>query len=217
MRYLSHAVLIFQTRGAIPRGGQHPGPWVGTQRAAALSGQEWMTPHRQALLDEHLPGWRAPASQSPQRVWAESAIELKLHVLETGRLPKQNGETADERRLGAWLTAQRGKHHRGELKPARTAWLTANVPLWNGQGPRDPKWQQTASEFGAWKAKVHRWPNRRSSDVDERRLATWAKNRREDHRAGRLSAERVELLNRLAPGWQTQATTTKAPGVRSNP
>lgn len=202
MLYLRQAVAVFHATGTIPRGESHPGGWRSAQRRAARSGQAWLTPYRQALLDEHLPSWRESPAQ-PQRTWREIAAEMRDHAQTAGRLPRQNGETADERWLGAWLTAQRVAHHSGELDAVRTAWLTANCPGWEGNGPRETAWERTAHELSAHVTRAGCWPNRRSSDAEERRLGTWLKNRRNDLRTGRLGPERVTLLHELAPGWQS--------------
>lgn len=201
MLYLEHAVSAFRVSGAIPRGESHPGGWVSAQRRAARTGAAWMTPQRQRRLDANLPGWRDSPSL-PQRGRTEITVALQHHLLTTGRLPRQNGDTADEQRLGAWLTAKRLAHHRGELDAGLTAWLNANVLGWEGSGSRDTAWERTARELAVHVKNTGFWPNRRSSDSDERRVATWLKNRRDDHHNGRLGAERIALLDQLAPGWQ---------------
>ena len=201
MLYLEHAVLAFRASGSIPRGESHPGGWLSAQRRAARTGEVWMTPHRQMLLDESLPGWRDSPS-APQRSRAEITSALQRHIQATGRLPRQNGDTADESRLGAWLTAKRVAHHSGELDAELTSWLNANCPEWEGDGSRETAWERTAGELGAYVTRSGCWPNRRSTVADERRLATWLKNRRNDRRTGVLGAERIALLEELAPGWQ---------------
>ncbi|MCI4659675.1 helicase associated domain-containing protein [Cryobacterium zhongshanensis] len=212
MLYLEHAVAAFRVRGAIPRGESHPGGWVSAQRRAARTGTLWMTPQRQMLLDANLPGWReSPAL--PQRGRTEITAALQDHLLRTGRLPRQNGGTADEQRLGAWLTAKRLAHHSGELDAELTAWLNANIPGWEGAGPRDTVWERTARELGDHVTKAGSWPNRRSSDADERRVATWLKNRRDDHHNARLGAERIALLDHLAPGWQAPVLSNPPSGL----
>lgn len=208
MRYLTDAALILRATGEPPRGSRHPGPWVTAQRTAAKHHLSSMTAERQALLDEHLPGWRESPIQPLRVSWPESAAEVRVYVRETGRFPRQNGDTPDEARLGMWLANQRSARRSGELDSgvgrARAAWLTEHVRGWEGRGERDEVWEQTARELGVWlsTAEVGRWPNRRSADADERRLGTWRKNRRDDRVAGRLSAERIALLDQLAPGWQ---------------
>jgi hypothetical protein len=212
MLYLEHAVSAFRVSGAIPRGESHPGGWVLAQRRATRTGALWMTPQRQMLLDANLPGWReSPAL--PQRGRTEISSALQRHLQRTGRLPRQNGDTADEQRLGAWLTAKRLAHHRGELDAELTMWLNANIPGWEGSGPRDTVWERTARELGDYVTKAGSWPNRRSSDADERRVATWLKNRRDDHHNGRLGAERVARLDQLAPGWQAPVLSNPPRGL----
>lgn len=208
MLYLGHAVAVFSVTGEVPRGTVHPGPWVGAQRAAVRRGLSSMTAGRQALLDEHVPGWRESPPQPPRASWSESAAELRDYVRKTGRFPRQKSEAPDEARVGMWLTNLRTAQRRGELESgpgaARAEWLAEHVPGWEGRGERDAVWQQTARELGTWVGATDagRWPKIRSADADERRLATWLKNRRDDHRAGRLSRERVVFLDQCAPGWQ---------------
>lgn len=201
MRYLGHAVAVFSTTGEVPSGSGHPGPWVGAQRSAATRHASHMTADRQALLDEHLPGWRE-SPMPPPRAWSESAADLSTFVRESERLPRQNGDTDSERFLGVWLSKQRKEHHAGELSAECATWLSAHIPRWEGRGPRELVWQLTVEELGAWVESGGRWPNRRSSDAGERRLATWLKNRRDDDGAGRLSVERVAILDEWAPGWR---------------
>lgn len=200
MLYLGHAVAVFRATGEIPRGESHPGGWLANQRRAAMSGKPWMTPERQALLDEHLPGWREAPAQPPN--WSETAAAMQQHVRGAARLPRQNADTADERRLGIWLANQRVAHHSGELAAGRAALLNEHFPGWAGDGPRESAWERHARGVSEYLATTARWPNRRSADLDERRLGTWLKNRRDDHRIGRLSAERVAFLDELAPGWR---------------
>ena len=210
MLYLEHAVAAFRANGSIPSGESHPGGWVSAQRRAARPGAVWMTPHRQMLLDESLPGWRESLLE-PQRSRAEVTVALQRNVQTTGRLPRQNSDTADESRLGAWLTAKRVAHHSGELDAELTAWLNANCPEWEGDGPRQTAWERTARELGAYVTRAGCWPNRRSAVADERRLATWVKNRRDDRRTGRLGAERIALLDQIAPGWQDPGAPSQGP------
>lgn len=201
MLYLGHAVSAFRASGSIPRGESHPGGWLAIQRRGARSGEPWMTLHRQMKLDESLPGWRE-SPKPPQRSRTEITVALQRHIQTTGRLPRQNGETADEQRLGAWLTAQRVAHHSGSLNAELTAWLNVTCPGWEGDGSRQTAWERTAGELGAYVRRTGCWPNRRSAAADERRLATWVKNRRNENRSDQISAERIALLDQLAPGWQ---------------
>lgn len=201
--YLRDAVAVFRATGLVPRGESHPGGWLGNQRRAARSGKPWMTTERQDLLDELLPGWRE--TPPPSLSWPQTAAKLHEHVEATGRLPRQNGETADERRLGIWLANQRVAHHSRQLDPARAAWLEAHFPGWAGAGPRESAWERRAQELGEYVVSTAWLPNRRSSDPTERRLGNWLKNRRRDYRTGRLSVARVALLDELAPGWSEPA------------
>lgn len=142
------------------------------------------------------------ARASGSRDWDESAKALLGFFKVDGRLPKQLSEDPDERRLEGWLSWQRTHRQRGTLRRDRVAWLDEHVPGWLGQGPRGDAWARNARELGEWVRSTGQFPRVRSEAADERRVGYWLKNRLADERAGRLTAERVALLNDVAPGWR---------------
>lgn len=199
--YLAHAAEWLEMTGEIPRGEEHPGPWVQQQRSALRGGFSWLTPERIEKLDTSLPGWRN--TPPPRfREWTVSAVALRDFEGETQTLPRQSSDDLEERRLALWLSEQRVYLHRGELRRDRTAWLDEHVPEWRGRGPRGDVWRRNALELGDWVRQQGRFPSPRSDDADERRLGQWMKNRLDDLHAGRLRAERIALLDDAAPGWR---------------
>lgn len=185
--------------GDFPRGDTGLGRWLQVQRSADRRGEPWLTEDRTATLDQLLPGWRDSASKGP--TWRDHARTVQAFREEHGKWPSQLGPTASEAQLGRWLTTQRGMSRQGTLLPDRQEWLDAHLQGWNAAGSRKDAWIRSAHALGAWRDEHGRWPSPKSKDPVERRCGQWLKNRREDARAGRLTATRVKILDRVASGW----------------
>lgn len=80
---------------------------------------------------------------------------------------------------------------------------------------RDEQWTTKAVAVAAYRAEHGRWPSARSADADERSLGAWLGNMRGAAKGGRgaaaMTAERIAVLDALAPKW------TQAPGDEPAP
>ena len=171
-----------------------------------------MTKERVAFLDRVAPGWYDYPVTQPEP-WAAKATRVRAFRAREKRWPRQTADDSDERMLGRWLTQQRVAAHHGELRDERREFLDLQLPGWDATGARDDAWRHAAAELGAWWEKRGLWPSRRSSDSTERRLGYWLKNRRDDARAGRLPGRRIELLDRIAPGWRDSVQDGRTPSA----
>ncbi len=188
---LMNAVADFEDTGDYPRG--FDAGWLQRQRSADRRGLPWMTPERQTLLDQWLPGWRDSARPAG-RPWEDTAPRVAAFHAVHGRYPRQ-GIAGEEGRLGQWLSNQRTASRKPRYPTENRQWLDEHLPGWNTRGGRTDAWEQTASELRAWRRKNKREPSRRSTDPEERRLGYWAKNRKADAKAGKLSAKQVRALD----------------------
>ena len=205
-KWLQRAALVvgFRTRhGRLPSPGDGPvGAWLSSQRSALHKGLSSITPGRQAVLDELAPGWRSFLPQ-PIDAWPDRAEQLMSFRLAQGRWPSQSADPAAERSLGVWLSEQRSKAHRGELDASRRAALERDAPGWDSTGSREEAWHRTADEVGEYLRSHGRFPSERATDIEERRLGTWLRNRRQDERARTgWTLERAAYLDDAAPGWK---------------
>ena len=187
--------------GNFPRGDTSLGRWLQVQRSADRRGEGWLTGERKATLDRLVPGWRDSAQPSGPS-WRETAHALQDFRQEHGKWPSQIGPTAEEARLGRWLTSQRRLSRIGKILEDRQQWLDNHVPGWNPQRSRKDEWVSNARALGAWRDEHNRWPSAKSKDPIERQCGQWLKNRRDDARAGRITRPRAHLLDQVASGWR---------------
>ena len=117
---------------------------------------------------------------------------------ENGRWPSTVEKGLNERSLGLWVGTQRTSHRKGILSVNRVATLEATAGwMWN---PADETWQQQYRSAVAFHAATGRWPRQDAADVLERPSGIWINSQRALHRKGKLSRERVAILN-ATPGW----------------
>ena len=91
-----------------------------------------LTEEQEAHLDASIPGWRGgPVPDS----WADRVREIEEFVEQHGHFPRASGATAEESRMGYWLTRQRGARKKGKLAPEAAAMLTSALPGWEKPNP----------------------------------------------------------------------------------
>jgi hypothetical protein len=166
--------------------------WSKQQRAKYHRGE--LAPHRVARL-EAVPGW----SWSPQEdAWERGFANLRAHVAEHGTAAVRRDQTRDDYSLGAWVGEQRHRYTRGTLDARRRVRLET-MPDWTWD-PHAEAWER---HFAALQEFVGREGNARvPTDHVEAglSLASWVIRHRQDHKAGRVPADRATRLAAL-PGW----------------
>lgn len=144
---------------------------------------------RAQLLDETVPGWRAPA----QPTWDERLAAAVAWNQTHAGFPSSKSEDADERSLGNWLIDQR----RPSVSAARQAVLDAQLPGW--RNVHEHQWHTQFTRLERWLSQhgTHVPPRLHGADDEETQLAEWLEVQR-----ARASAERASLLDQLLPGWR---------------
>ena len=104
--------------------------------------------------------------------------------------------------LGRWVNKRRGSCRRGSLPPSRIARLES-MPGWTWE-PLDERWDRNYALLTAFCEREGHAIVPRGHLEDGYPLGAWVGNLRAFHRDGRLSADRVTLLEGL-PGWTWDA------------
>ena len=145
----------------------------------------------------------SPAKPEPrvtltQRRWLQSYESLKAMPRKDGQpWPPKGHKTAHGVDLSRWVVRQRGAYSVGKLSAEHVALLDA-LPGW--------VWSRNAEAWGAALAALelfvllHGTMPTFSQCVLGYPVGTWVRTQRADFRAGRLSAERVAILEAV-PGW----------------
>lgn len=164
--------------GNIPRTGA-VGDWVTRQRTAYASGQ--LSAGRAELL-EVLPGWSWETT-----MWGRSFSEYAAHLEEAGRAPARGTS------LYRWARRQRNLYAAGRLTVAQIGQLEG-LPDWTWNR-REESWQQHYKGVATTLSARGSYPRSGSS------LGIWIEGQRRAYRQGRLSKERIALLETLS-GWR---------------
>ena len=128
--------------------------------------------------------------------WDEMIRELVAFNKKNGHC---NVPTSGEKnpRLGRWVAAQRYKGRVGELPAPRLAELNAVGFIWS---PSDMAWQTMFAKLTKFRKTSgncnvpERWPQ-------DQGLASWVQRQRINHRRGKLTSERVRLLEQIGFRW----------------
>jgi len=162
---------------------------VATRRRAAT-----LPEHRQALLDDLIPGWRKRNHLAP---FADRARAYAAFTDENGRPPSLYSDDHAERSLYRWLTTVR---ERSATLPAHErALLDDLIPEWRTSRKTDTHFENRAREYARFVATHGRKPNRDSNDDSERSLMRWIDTVRS--RQSNLTPHRLDVLHTLIPDW----------------
>lgn len=153
-------------------------------------------------------GPMTPDPSAPSEIqWAARLDETKAFATSHGRLPRQKADSAEERRLGNWLTTQRRKADgtRGFTPHTeeQAAALNTELPGWRGRIASPPvPWEQRLVEVKTYRDAYGKWPSCRSSDPQTKILAAWVGSQRHNRNGSpEVQAARLKVLDEQLPGW----------------
>jgi superfamily II DNA or RNA helicase len=194
------------------------GKWVTKQRSR-ISGSEYFDRRLgrsrvEKLSDDRvarlraLPGW---VDDARKNMWEEGYEHLVTWAADGGaEMPVQSVVTGDGFPLGAWVSTQRIRWRDGRISKARAERLEA-MPFWQWTSrpqvgtSRHADWLRSYEEFQAWATDTgNADPFSTQRGPSGFCLGRWVIEQRLRHRAGRLSDERVQLLEAV-PGWVWQS------------
>lgn len=110
------------------------GKWLSDHRTSARGGPKahLFTPERRKHMDVAAPGWSYERDCEAEH--RDQAVLVGEHYRRHGRWPRTTAEGQAERRLGAWLSRQRGQGRGGKtsrlLTTSRRAALDEVAPGW---------------------------------------------------------------------------------------
>lgn len=158
-------------------------------------------PHIAALETIPTWAWTSPRQKVQAGVltitalWRENYEAARIFVEREGHARVPISHVEGGARLGPWAAATRKEYRRGGLHPEAVRLMEA-LPGWSWDPVADRWFKGYKLLLEFIEANGHGRPVTAEHPV----LAEWMKRQRSDRRAGRLSAERVELLNSV-PEW----------------
>ncbi len=136
--------------------------------------------------------------------WQSNYLEIKKMTEQYGHFPKRSDFSADEGKwsLYVWLTAQRVKFGRGELSEEKQKLLN-DIGFELNTETNDERWNRLYLEAKKFNEENNRFPT--TTDVKKypemNELYRWIIRQRKAFNEGKLSEDRVKLLNELGMVW----------------
>jgi superfamily II DNA or RNA helicase len=130
--------------------------------------------------------------------WDEMYGVLVRYKEETGRANPPQDAVFEERNLGAWLNTQRQFRRDGKLSTERIATLDGIGVAWN---PLDAKWSFMSEVYARYVKKNGESNPSWQVIVEGEKLGVWLTYQRKSRRDGKLSAERIAILDGIGIEW----------------
>jgi superfamily II DNA or RNA helicase len=170
------------------------GNWIGNQRASHKRGE--LSLKRIAKLDEIGFIWD-PLDSS----WNEGFRQLQKYKDEFGNSsPSKDFSSIDGFSLGNWVSSQRVRYKNGKLEELRIKKLEEIGFIWDRS---ELAWNEGLMQLQQYKnAFGNCSPPQSFVSADGYPLGVWASARRKTYKQGKLSQERIKLLENLGFVWQ---------------
>ena len=131
--------------------------------------------------------------------WEYMYGQLLAFVESEGNARPTKGETIESRRLADWVTKQRGAYRLNQLSKERVESLEQTHSTWTWD-PIEDDWGSYFEELKKFVG-THGHARPTSSKKETSKLGEWVINQRENYKAGRISQERISLLESSHETW----------------
>ncbi len=144
---------------------------------------------------EALPGWDWEPLEA---AWQEGLVRLRQFVEREGHANVLMRHTEGGFKLGRWVGHRRQEWRTGSLSEERRRMLEA-LPGWDWE-PFEAAWQEGLARLRQFVEREGRANVLAGHTEGGFRLGKWVSTQRQARRTGRLSGERLRMLEAL-PGW----------------
>lgn len=137
--------------------------------------------------------------------WHEKLHECIIFWQQNNKYPTSNSKDAREKKLGEWLSRQKGYYTRDISSPKRLS--AERIQAINDAFPDFPWTQEVIwlKQFERCKnfwQQNNRLPSEYSKDLDEKCLGYWLVYHRSARKEGRLSLERIQAIDDAFPSFR---------------
>jgi|GEM_PF-1654261 len=175
------------------------GVWAANQRVNRKRGK--LSPEQERLLSELGFSWQIGAIQ---KSWQDRYAELLAFRASHGHCDVSTRDDQNSS-LGTWVANQRTNRKRGKLSPAQERLLTEIGFSWQvGSAQKD--WDEQYKALLAFRD-IHGHCEVSTRDPANASLGTWVAAQRTNKRLGKLSNERVRLLDDVSFTWTKRILT----------
>ena len=171
------------------------GSWLTAQRAAHKKGK--LSKDREVLLDQLGVEWGA--FWDTERSWVRHMAACSTFFDDTGKLPTQGDESSDGLKIGVWLSHQRRRFRKGQLREDRKDNL--EKLLGKVLEPQKARWKRNLAAYKDYVEKTGKQPERRTVHEGVA-IGNWLINSVRSKK-DKLPTELVEKLDALGFLWET--------------
>lgn len=173
------------------------GSWVSSQRVEHRKGT--LTEDRVAAL-EALAGW---TWRPHDEVFERGFAALQRFASDEGHLRVARGTTIDGIELSTWIINRRSRWRRGKLREDHAAALES-LAGWSWE-PFDTAFEQGLTALRQFVAREGHADVPATHVENGYKLGTWVATKRNQRRQGKLSADRIAVLDAV-PHWNWEPT-----------
>jgi superfamily II DNA or RNA helicase/ubiquinone/menaquinone biosynthesis C-methylase UbiE len=124
------------------------------------------------------------------------------------KVPSQSSENQDEKFLERWAGTQKGNYKKGKqkknFKNGNLSQDRINIlnetEGWVWDDNKEERWNETQQKWVEFYQKNKKTPSHGTKNKDEKSLGNWVKVQKRSYKTGKLSQERINILNQT-DGW----------------
>jgi hypothetical protein len=158
---------------------------------------------------------RSRGSECYNAQWRGWLAIMRKYVEQHGAFPSESGTwtspSGEIYKIGSWGHRQRRKDRAGTLKKERAKMLDEVFPGWKEEpkaaerAERWENWLEALAEYYAAKGLPLARSGWKRADDTTWDVGTWLRAQRKAHERGKLSADRVGMLDVTVPDWKGAA------------
>lgn len=182
------------------------GNWAAAQRYKYRQGR--VSARHVELLNSIQFEWEVPRAIPDAADWDEKLARFIKYREETGRTDFTRNDL-EVRSIAGWVQAQRAARRAGKLDPERERRLAEIGFPWDSTTPgSEAHWRRRAEELRVY-AQTHGTALVAATDKATRGLKEWVALQRSLRRRGRLSEQRIQLLDSIGFIWEPKRARRK--------
>lgn len=182
------------------------GNWAAAQRYKYRQGR--VSARHVELLNSIQFEWEVPRAIPDAADWDEKLARFIKYREETGRTDFTRNDL-EVRSIAGWVQAQRAARRAGKLDPERERRLGEIGFPWDSTTPgSEAHWRRRAEELRVY-AQTHGTALVAATDKATRGLKEWVALHRSLRRRGRLSEQRIQLLDSIGFIWEPKRARRK--------